>query len=273
MRSRKACDLPETGTWGTQHRVRATVSALYRYPVKGFTPERLDRVRLTAGRHFPGDRMYAVEVGPSGFDPDAPDQVSKMKFAVLARIAAVARVRTRWDDASGRLSARLEGQSDLDVDLQDAADRTRLEAWLAEALGDEVDAPLKILSAAGHRFMDDPSGHVSILNLASVRDFEARLGRPVDPLRFRANIHVEGWPAWAENDWSGRQIGIGGARLSVVKPIVRCAATHVDPATGERDIDLVPALFETYGHRWCGLYLSVMTDGPVAIGDPVEMPE
>ncbi|WP_183214454.1 MOSC domain-containing protein [Brevundimonas variabilis] len=249
----------------------ASVSALYRHPVKGFTPEPLDRVSLTAGRHFPGDRLYAVEVGPSGFDPDTPGHVSKMKFVVLARFAAVAKVRTRWDAATGLLSARREGRPDLDVDLDDPADRRRLEAWLSEALGDDVDAPLKVLSAKGHRFMDDPAGHVSILNLASVRDFEARLGRPVDPLRFRANIHVEGWPAWVENDWAGREIAVGGARLAVVKPIVRCGATHVDPATGERDIDLVPALFETYGHRWCGLYLSVMTDGPVAIGDPVEI--
>ena len=94
-----ACVLPETGGWGTHRGVSALVAALYRHPVKGFTPEPLDRVSLTAGQHFPGDRMYAVEVGPSGFDPDAPDHVSKMKFAVLARIAAVARVRTRWDAA------------------------------------------------------------------------------------------------------------------------------------------------------------------------------
>lgn len=255
---------------GHSDAVPATVTALYRHPVKGFTPEALDRVDLSAGRHFPGDRMYAVEVGPSGFDPDTPDHVSKMKFAVLARIAAVARVRTQWDAAGGRLSARLEGQSDLDVDLDDAEDRRRLETWLTQALGEDATAPLRLLSGGGHRFMDDPAGHVSILNLASVRDFETRLGRPIDPLRFRANMHVEGWPAWVENDWMGQEIAVGDARLSVVKPIVRCGATHVDPATGERDIDLVPALFGTYGHRWCGLYLSVTTGGTVAIGDPVE---
>lgn len=248
----------------------ATVSALYRHPLKGFTPEPLDRAVLEAGRHFPGDRMYAVEVGPSGFDPDAPSHVSKMRFAVLARIADVARVRTRWDAATGRLSARMEGHGDLDVDLDDAADRTRLEAWLTQALGEAATAPLRLLSGGKHRFMDDPKGHVSIINLNSVRDLEARLGRPVDPLRFRANIHVEGWPAWVENDWSERSLRIGGAALSVVKPIVRCAATHVDPATGERDMDLVSALFETYGHRWCGLYLSVTEGGSAAIGDPVE---
>jgi hypothetical protein len=43
--------------------------------------------------------------------------------------------------------------------------------------------------------MDHPLGRISLLNLASVRDFEARIGRPV---RIRAasqaNVWIEGWP-------------------------------------------------------------------------------
>ena len=250
----------------------ATVSALYRHPVKGFTPEPLETVDLSAGRCFPGDRMYAVEIGPSGFDPTAPAHVSKMKFTVLARIAGIARVRTQWDEASGLMTVSTDGMPDIAVRLGDAADRVRLEAWLTEFLGEEATGPLRLLAGEGHRFMDDPSGHVSVLNLASVRDLEARLGRTLDPLRFRANVHVEGWPAWVENGWSGREMDLGTARLRVVKPITRCAATHVDPATGIRDIEVVNSLFEQYGHRLCGLYLSVTTDGAVAVGDPVETP-
>ena len=48
------------------------IAALYRHPVKGFTPERLSHAELTAGGPFPCDRLYAVENGPSGFDPAAP---------------------------------------------------------------------------------------------------------------------------------------------------------------------------------------------------------
>lgn len=249
----------------------ATISALYRHPVKGFTPEALEVVDLSAGRVFPGDRMYAIEVGASGFDPDAPAHISKMKFAVLARIAAIAKVRTRFDDATGLFHAQTADGPALAVDLNDPEGRQGLESWLTDFLGDEATAPLRVLPGRGHRFVDDPSGQVSVLNLASVRDLEARLGRPIDPLRFRANVLVEGWPAWAENDWAGRDIRLGDARLKGVKPIVRCAATHVDPATGERDLDLVAALYETYGHRWCGLYLSVLTNGRVGVGDPAEL--
>lgn len=249
----------------------ATVAALYRHPVKGFTPEPLTRATLTAGEAFPGDRLRAVEIGPSGFDPDAPAHISKMRFAVLARLPEVARIRTRWDAAADTLALSAPGAPDLQVRLGEPDEDRRLEAWLTEVLGEAATAPLRLLDGRGHRFMDDPAGAVSILNLASVRDLQQRIGRPVDPLRFRANVWVEGWPAWAETDWTGRAMSMGAARLRVVKPIVRCVATHVDPATGERDIDMLEALFDHYGHRWCGLYLSVEAGGPVSVGDILDL--
>jgi uncharacterized protein YcbX len=248
--------------------MKATVSSLYRHPVKGFTPEPLDRVSLTTGACFPCDRLYAVEVGPSGFDEATPAHVSKMKFTVLARMAEVARVRTRFDEASSRLSVTAEGMEDLVADLSAPTGRIALEGWLTRFLGEAATGPLRVLEAPGpHRFMDDPSGHISIVNLASVRDLEARLGVAVDPLRFRANLYVEGWPAWSELDCTGRGLTLGTARAVVVKSIVRCAATHVDPVTGQRDLDLVSALFNHYGHRFCGLYVRVTEDGVIGQGD------
>ena len=249
----------------------ASVAALYRHPVKGFTPEPLDRATLTAGHAFPGDRLRAVEVGPSGFDPQAPAHISKMRFAVLARLPEIARVRTRWDEATDTLHVSSEGAPGLTVRLGNPDDERRLEAWLTDFLGEEATAPLRLLDGAGHRFMDSPKGAVSVLNLASVRDLSERLGVEVDPLRFRANVWVEGWPAWVENDWVGRRMILGQARLAVVKPIVRCVATHVDPDTGTRDIDVLSALHDLYGHHWCGLYLSVETGGVVAPGDRAEL--
>lgn len=251
----------------------AVVTALWRHPVKGFTPEPLTEAWLPTAGWFPGDRMFAVEDGPSGFDRASPEHLPKQKFTVLMRTAEVAGVRTRIDDAARVLNVSAAGYEPLAVRIDDPASREAFEHWLADVLADAVTGPLKLVSAEGldHRFMDHPLGRLSILNLASVRDFEARVGRPIDPLRFRANVWVEGWPAWIENDGAGRDLILGGARLTGVKPIVRCAATHVDPETAERDFDLVPALFEQYGHRWCGLYATIAEGGPVRIGDRLEM--
>lgn len=248
----------------------ARIASIYRHPVKGFTPERLTAATLDAGACFPCDRLYAVEDGPSGFDPAAPDHISKMKFTVLAKIPAVAKARTAYDEASGVFTARAEGQPNFAGDLRTDAGRAGLEAWLADLLDGEIKGPLKVIEGPGaHRFMDSPAGYVSIVNLASVRDLGQRLDRDLDPLRFRANLYVEGWPAWVENDWTGRTLTLGGAAAEVLKPTVRCAATHVDPTTAERDVELVKALFDNYEHMFCGIYVNVTQGGAVREGDGV----
>ncbi|MBI1685083.1 MOSC domain-containing protein [Caulobacter hibisci] len=250
--------------------MQAQVASLYRHPVKGFTPERLETASLSAGACFPCDRLYAVEDGPSGFDSAAPGHLSKMKFTVLAKIPAVAKARTAYDEASGVLTASAEGLADFAGDLRGEDGRRAFEGWLAALLGEDAKGPLRVIEGPGaHRFMDSKSGFVSIVNLASVRDLAEKIGRPVDPLRFRANLYVEGWPAWAENGWTGRTVRVGSATAEVLKPIVRCAATHVDPVTAERDIEVVKALFDHYGHMFCGIYLNVTADGTVGEGDAV----
>jgi uncharacterized protein YcbX len=248
--------------------LNGTVQSIWRHPVKGFTPEPLASVSLTAGACFPFDRMYAVEDGPSGFDPNAPEHISKQKFTVLARMPAVALIRTRYDEATGALEARFPGKATIRARLDREDGRQTFAQWLTEVLGDELRGPLKVLPAPGaYRFMDDEQGFISVVNLASVRDLSKQIGRPIDPRRFRANVYVEGWPPWAENQLSGGRLILGETEARVVKPIVRCMATHVDPDTGERDIEIVRALFEAYRHRFCGIYADVTREGRVSVGD------
>jgi uncharacterized protein len=249
------------------------IAALYRHPVKGFTPERLDSVELTSGAPFPCDRIFAVENGPSGFDPAAPAHVAKNRFTVLMAIPRVARARTAYDERTGVLTAAAEGLPPFAGRLTDELGRNAFAEWLEQLIGEDRRGPLKVLAPSRHRFLDHPQGDVSIVNLASVRDLEARTGRVIDPLRFRANIYVDGWPAWAETEWTGRDLRLGEAGARVFKPIVRCAATHVDPATGERDFELVRALFDHYGHTLCGIYAHVSQAGRLAVGDACPQPQ
>lgn len=253
--------------------MQGQVAALYRHPVKGFTPEPVTQAELVAGDRFPCDRLYVVENGPSGFDPAAPAYIPKQKFAVLMAIAEVAKARTRYDEASGVLHASAVGHGELSVDLRQAEGRERFAAWLKPLLGEEAHCELKVLEAPeSWRFTDHPLGHVSIINLASLRDLESKIGQPLNPLRFRANIYVDGWPPWAENAWEGRELMVGWAKVKVFKPIVRCAATHVNPDTAERDIDVVKGLFDNYGNLLCGIYVHVTSGGMVGLGDACTAP-
>ena len=245
----------------------ASIAALFRYPIKGFAPEPQKNVDLAVGEGFPFDRMFAIEDGPSGFDAARPAFVSKQKFTVLAKYAEVARARTAYDETTGTVRAAAGGLPDLEADLTTPTGQSAFCAWVADLLKAETDRPLRLVQAAGHRFTDHPLGHISILNLASVRDLESELGLPVDPLRFRANLHVEGWPAWAELDWTDRTLRLGDAEAKVFKPIVRCAATEVDPVTAVRDLDMTTALFDHYGHLNMGIYVQVTKAGHVGQGD------
>ena len=243
------------------------VAALYRHPVKGFTPERLESAELEVGRFFPCDRIYAVEDGPSGFDPAAPAFVSKMHFAVLAKIAGVAKARSSYDEGSGVFSAEADGVAPFSGRLSDPEGRDAFAAWLTELLGEAATGPLKVVHAEGHRFTDHPAGYVSIINLESVRDLERRIGRPVDPLRFRANLYVDGWAPWSELEAVDREIALGPVRARVTQTITRCPATTVNPATAERDIQVPAELRRLYGHVLCGVYAEVTAPGRLGEGD------
>ncbi len=111
---------------------------------------------------------------------------------------------------------------------------------------------------------------ISLINLNSVADFSARLGGiPVDPLRFRANLYFDGWPAFSELDCVDGEFEVGPLRLRVLQRIRRCAATEVNPTTAERDIAVPRLLKEHYGHVDMGIYAEVLTGGRVEPGMPV----
>jgi uncharacterized protein YcbX len=254
------------------------IQAIYRYPVKDLSPEPLTRVRLSVGAMLPADRIYAIENGPSGFDPAAPVHLRKMHFLMLMRNERLASLQTRFDETTHTLSIVANGTEAARGDLRSATGRAAIEGFFAEFCADELRGPPKILSAPDHNFPDmSPSPEaagtvqkvVSVINLASVAAVEDAIGMAVNPLRFRANIYVAGWPAWAEFDLLGRELTLGPARLKVVRRIQRCAATDVDPDTGIRDLHIPTTLMRSFGHADCGIYARVMDGGEIAVGDAI----
>jgi hypothetical protein len=245
------------------------VASLYRYPIKGLSPEPLERAALSAGDYFPGDRLFAIENGPAGFDPADPAHQPKLKFLMLMRNERMANLRTRYDDATGTLTISHDGREAVRADISTTEGRLAIEAFFRRFMPNELRGPPKVLMApSGFRFTDSRRGYVSIINQASVAALETAIGAAVNPLRFRGNVYVSGWPAWHEFDLVGREIAIGpSARLKITKRIGRCAATDVDPDTAERDLSIPRTLMQTFGHTDCGIYGEVVAGGQVAVGD------
>ncbi len=254
----------------------ANIQSIYRYPVKGLTPELLARTVLTPGQTVPGDRLYAIENGPSGFDPAAPSYLSKTHFLMLMKNERLANLRASFDQDSHTLTITLpspDRSSDGTAtgDLRTTDGRTKIEDFFATYRAGELRGPPKILHSEGHSFSDVARKVISFINLASVAAVETMVGAPVNPLRFRGNVYVEGWPAWSELDLVGKVLSTGSARLKVVKRIVRCAATNVDPDTGARDLNIPQTLMRNLDHADCGIYAEVIEGGEIAAGDAIDV--
>jgi uncharacterized protein YcbX len=251
----------------------AQIASLYRYPVKGLSPEPLPRVMLGVGQTLPADRRYAIENGPSGFDPLAPAWLPKSQFLMLMRNERLAGLRTHFEDRANLLTIREGGRVAARGDLETAEGRAAIEQFFTANFAGDLKGPPKVLSASGHSFSDVARKVVSIINLSSVAAIEAVVGQPVHPLRFRANLYVSGWSAWHEFDLLDRTLAIGEVRLKIVKRIVRCAAVNVDPESAARDLDIPPTLMRRFGNADCGVYAEVIAGGAIGVGDAIATEE
>lgn len=247
--------------------VFATIAEISRYPVKGLSPDRMDGVRLTAGETLPHDRAWAIENGPSGFDPAAPVHLSKSKFLMLMRNERLALLDIQFDDASATLTVLRGSRPVVTGQLTDRTGRQLIEQFFSSFASEDLRGPARIVSAENHSFSDVPEKCVSIINRASVEEIARIVGKPVDPLRFRGNFLIEGADAFAEFDLVGRRLRFGGATIEAFARIQRCAATNVDPGSAARDMQIPKTLMGAFGHMDCGVYAKVVDDGDVAVGD------
>lgn len=249
----------------------ARVVLLYRYPVKGLSGEKLKSVSLRQDATFPADRAFAIENGPSGFDPEAPAWQPKIKFLCLMRNAKLAALETTYDDASTTLRVTKDGVPMIEGNLRTEAGRAAIEYFFQEFMGREARGPVKVLEAPGHSFSDVAAKVAHIVNLATVDDLAASIGKEIHPVRFRANIYLTGWKPWSELEMMGKTIRVGGTEMTITKRVVRCAATEVNPGTAERDIGVPEAIRRKTGEIDLGVYARVISAGKIAEDDPVEI--
>ena len=244
----------------------AAVARICRYPVKGLSAQDLQAVPLSAGEGVPEDRAIALARPEAPFDPARPGWLPKRNFLMLMRDERLASLQVVHHAAEQRLTIRQGGRLGLEARLGTPDGRDAVERFFEELMGPRLGGRPRLVRAPGQIFTDHATKYLSLINLATVQALERALGRPVDPLRFRANLYVAELPAWAEFGWLGRTIGAGEVRFEAAERIERCAATNVDPVSAARDLNIPLALRRTWGHSDCGVMLRVTRGGELALG-------
>jgi MOSC domain-containing protein len=247
------------------------IEYLYRYPVKGLTAEALEVAQVEPGGCIPWDRAFALAQGDSGFDPDQPKWLQKANFMCQMKNARAAALFSFFEQRTGMLAIRAPDGSAVVENALTEAGRERIGSFLTAYMGEEARGTPRFHYVEGHSFCDQRRKVVSLINLASLRDFEAKVGARRHRRRFRANVWFSGAAAWGERDWVGRQIQMGGAVLQVTRPITRCPATEVNPETARRDANPVEELRRLYDHVELGVHAEVIEGGRFAVGDAIEV--
>lgn len=110
---------------------------------------------------------------------------------------------------------------------------------------------------------------VSLVTTESLRWLGERVGHEVQGERFRPTLVVDSGPdaRRTEDDWVGRRLQVGEARVEVRSVVPRCAVIDLDPVTGERTTSLLKALDGP--ELAFGVDAVVVTPGRVRVGEEV----
>ena len=254
------------------------IHSLFRYPVKGLSAEPLQAAVVHKGRGLPGDRELAFTNGLWPYDATEYTPRPKTDFLTLMQHERLAALRTRVSLDGRQLDVQAPDGSRMCIALEDAADLERASAFFSQYLADRLEGSPRLVRAGHHRFTDvsvvSPTlaQSLSLINLASVRDLGLRMGRQLDPMRFRANVYYDGGEPWEELGWIDREILMGEVPTRAVLRTRRCAATNVDPVTGARDLGVPQALMTNFRHGDMGIYVEVLGDGTLNPGDTLHVP-
>ncbi|MEM1286196.1 MAG: MOSC domain-containing protein [Pseudomonadota bacterium] len=248
----------------------AVLTHLWRWPVKGLGGEALESVTVSPGQLFPYDRAFALENGPSDFDAEMPEHVAKRQFVCMVHQPDTGRMTARYNEAAGTLEITTLDGAEHSID---PADPATLESLATTLVTQQLRGPLKLRYARdhtkGHGFTDVPDRWISIQNTASIERLGRAAGATLDPRRFRANMLVEGWEAFSEEEMVGETITIGDVEIEIVVPINRCRAIDVNPDSSQRDQELVRTLMGMRGKPSLGVYARIKRGGNLTLRQDV----
>jgi hypothetical protein len=227
----------------------ATVTSVYRFPVKAMAAEPLEQADVW-WFGVPGDRRYAFVQS---------DHRGDFPWLTIRELPELTRYRPVCP-----------GNPESEPPVVTTPDGRTLEIT-DPALADELaeKSRRRVHLHRDHRGTFD-AFPVSVVSLQTVAAIGELVGRELDPRRFRQTIVIDApGGAFAEEALLGRSIQVGDARLRLSMRDVRCMVVNFDPDSAERDPQVLRAVAR---HRdtCVGVYATVETPGAVRAGDPVQ---
>ena len=190
------------------------VARLTRYPVKSLCGEELDEVEV-GRRGLAGDRAWAVYTEDGGIGSGKTTRRFRKVDGLLDLRATLEAVGPVVEYSGVRLPA------------------DQASTLVSEALGRSV--TLRPEGAVPHH--DESPVHV--ITTAGLRRLSERLGEPVDPARFRANVVLDTLDldtTEPDDDWVGRDLRLGGdVVLRIGDGMPRCLMVDLPQRGLDRD--------------------------------------
>jgi len=244
------------------------LSKILRYPVKSLSMEELNECRLTPGQGLAYDRHWAL-ARPDGDAVHSAAWMPKSHFLVLVREYALALVKSRFEESTGRFCFEAPDGLHAEGKLSTIEGRNAIAGAIAKHLGLDENGTPTLVEAQDIGYFDTTKGPISLLNMASLHALEKLVSQKLDPARFRMNLLLDGCEPWSERLWPGKRVKIGETVLEVTEHTGRCKATHINPDTGTLDVKVLHALKEHFGHTQMGVYAVVLEGGLIKAGDPI----
>lgn len=229
-----------------------SVVSLHRWPVKSMGGERRDELHLDA-RGVAGDRMHALFDEHRG----APRRLT------IRQVPRMVLWHASYDGADVRPGEVPRPELTAPDGRAFGWDDPELPAVLAEDLGRPVTL------RRDPALQQDLPDSVLVTTRASHDAVAAALGEDLDGRRWRTNVVVDlDAPAFAEEDWEGRELRIGEARFTLLHPCERCVIPTRDPDTGAKKPELLRWL-NANRRTLFGMNARPLGDATIRIADPV----
>lgn len=255
---------------------------LYRYPIKGFTPETCESLTVLDEGRIAGDRVLGIRFANSYATHNAWS--NKHEFVALVNTPGMACLKLQFDHQKLRVRIILEDSVLIDAGLNDSGRKQIAEAIQSYVLGLGINPlesqpdriPLRVVGdGVSSHFQDHETGLITLHSRESLADVAVAVGEPkLSEHRFRSNIVIAGLNAWEEQNWVGRKIQIGPVEFEGIMSKTRCLATHANPETGQRDLPILKTLTAKLDQKKPTFAIALTTTGRgglIRIGDHIRL--